>query len=318
MSYWFVDGGGNWRKLLPLLGKDDVIIGSNDNINNFFDEFSDASVIRLETPTSLYGGSVVKNIINAKREYKKYFKDIENEKICLFGGLKTITFFSYMKKLSKSNMIFFVVPDRPDFSFFRQTDSWFLKSIPMKLIGYSLGIDIGITKLLDKPMWYLKEKTIPKYGLMKYSDKEPVVEMPDKYKKLLSGKDTLLLLNDLGTLVHSPHIVSKMISESVDFDKTIVKNHTRDPEIFGKLNEFDRFPSFVPAEILINNHEWKYIISVYISKSMMTDIDTKKLSLYKIFDWKIPVSVQWIGKCDEYNVKLPKNIEELEVMLHEE
>jgi hypothetical protein len=310
MSYWFLDGGGAWRYVIPHLQEGDTVIGSNPNINKFFREILGVKTIDLKTPPSLYP-FFLSNIIRAKLEYRKHFKHIKNDKFCLFGGITTITWFSYFKKLSKNNEISLVVPDDKSFKFFRQTEAKTLYRYPMKLIGRLMGLNIGVMDQLGRPNWYLKEAEIPNLILTKYKKIEPKIDLPDEYLK----KNYILLLNDLGTLAADAKAVSDKVAELLDPSKTIIKNHTRDPEVFGKLKDFDFLPPFIPAELIINAKEWDAIICVWVSKVLLYKTNIKKVSLYHLFNWTHPVNDEWLGWCKDEHVHMPKTEEKvLEVL----
>ncbi len=314
MSYFFIDGGGGWRYIIPYVQKKDTVIGSNHNINKFFKEFIQCNTINLKTPPTLYP-NVPKNIITARKEYNKHFKHLKDEDIYLFGRFATITFFSYINKLCKTNFIHYLLQNDRELNLNQKTKTNYLYYIPMKLICKIMGVDLGITKSLGKPMWQLKENSIEKYNIVKYEVKEPEVKFPKEYKELLNGKDTLVLLNDLETLAVDPLKHSDMLAELLDFEKTIIKNHTRKPKIFGKLNAFDRFPSYVPAEIIFNNHKWKNIISLYISKTSLNPTKAKYISLYNLIHWKNPVTEEWIESITNKGTILPNTKKEFKELL---
>jgi len=314
MTYYFLDGGGGWRYIIPHIRKGDTIIGSNNSINDFFENFSEANVIRLKTRPSMYDKhGFLRNILSAKKEYKKYFRHIKNDNIVLFGGLTTITFFYYMKKLARHNKIQLAVPNK-DFKFFRSKPRFTKYYIPLKIIGYLLGIDAGVTILLGRPMWYLKEKTIKKYDYMIYKQKEPKIRMPDKYKELLKGKKNLVLLNDFSTLCENQTEIFDYINKLFRPEDTILKDHTRNPNL-NCNPRFKCFPSYIPSEILINSYDWDNVVSIYITKSLLLDTEKKKISLYNFFKWKFPVSDDWIQKYNDCHVFLPEDEAELKVFL---
>jgi len=312
MGLWFLDGGGGWRYVIPYIKKGDTVVGTNNSINRFFEEFTEANVVRLRARPSLWDGSVrsvFRNILISRKEYKEYFRGITGQRIYLFGGLTAITFFSIVKKLRKNNTIVYVAKRRETIYHrtYRKTPYW----IPMKIIGFIMGIDVGVTKLLGKPLWFIKEKTLGNYEYLKYELKEPKIEIPKKYRKLLKRKDTLLLLNDLETLHKFPETISDNVACLLDKERTIIKNHTREPKIFGELSEFDKFPSFIPSETLINSYNWKYVISIYASKSMIYKTDSCMISMYNMFDgWINKVNEGWFKLYFGHGVLMPKNEKE--------
>jgi hypothetical protein len=329
MSYWFIDGGGGWRFLIPHIKTTDTVVGSNPQINRFFKEIIGTNVVELKTPPSLFGKSflsVIPNIIRSKLEYRKYFKDIWCTSIYLHGGLTTITWFSYINKMSKykANSIYLVVPNKKNFSFYKR-DYHSIYTPFLKFIGLLMGVKIGITENFPgEPNWYMRitpkpitddsgnliEKSVDRYGLYLIKMEEPNVSLPEKYTTLLNGKDTLLLLGYIGETIENPLQSSNEVANLLDKKTTIIKNHIRDPEIFGDLKSFDVFPSFIPAEILINALNCKNIISVYPSKSLYVSTKSKKISMYRMFNWVDPVPESMIDKYVECGVKLPKTKEE--------
>ena len=312
MAYWFLDGGGGWRFLVPYVKKEDTVIG-NPNINKFFERFIGCKTIYLKTPSSLYDGSkfsFLRNIISSKKEYNEYFKKIRGEEFYTFGGLTNIVYFSYLRKLSKHNKVTYVAKSRTHGYKEYYNKHWVL----MKIIGFLMGINVGITKLLGNPLWYMKQKTVDKYQYLKYEMVEPSIDFPKKYKKLLEGKKTLILLNDFSTLANNADDIFESLVDIFESKTTTVKNHTRNPPI-PKEFDFDLFPSYIPAEILITSHYWENIVSIYITKSLLKKTKSRKISLYYLFNWKHPVNDEWIEKYKRSNVLLPKTRTELNKIL---
>ena len=315
MSYWFLDGGGGWRHLINYMQENDTIVASTKNITTFFKEITSYHTINLRARPSLYENSlfsVPKNIYYAKKDYDKYFSSIKNETIYVQCKYTAITFFSYIKKLRKNNTIIFVKKNDNNFN---EKEYYGLHWIPMKLIGYILGVDVGIKKLLNRPLWYLKEKTLGDYTSLTFKQKEPNITLPPKFMAMLENKDTLVLLNDLETLAYSPRYHSDKIAQLLNKKTTIVKNHTRNPKIYGVFNDFRQFPSYVPAEILITNHKFKNIVTLYISKTSLHKSDARKICAYNMIDWKIPVTEQWIQDVTKHNTHLPKDEKEFRRLL---
>ena len=321
MSYFFLDGGGGWRYIIPLIKEEDTVIGSNDSINNYFNTFTKCNTIKLRSKPTLYP-NIILNIILFFIDYYTHFRKLKNEDIYYFGRVSAITFFSHLNRLSKNNKIHLLAPkDRGD------PRKWYFEQnifVPrynflLNAIKRILKVDAGVKLKLDKPMWYLKENTISSYDFVFYDRTEPVVSFPKKYKSLLKKKKTLLLLNNLPRVMNNPLESSNIVASLLDKEHTIIKNHTRNPEILGDLSKYDQFPPFIPAEILISNHDWDYIISVYISKTFLTNSKPIKVSLYNLFNWKHPVPDTWIkrNRIIENGVRLPKTKEEFKEIYYE-
>lgn len=318
MTYWFLDGGGEWRHLINYMCPQDKVIGSNTNINKFFQEFTPFTTINLRCKPTLYEGSflsIIKNIFRVRKDYKEHFSHLRNEIIFADCVVATLSFFSFIKKLSKHNRVFFCARKGVIDEKFNLKEYYGLHWLPMKLIGLILGVNINITKVLDKPLWYVKKGRLGEKGYMEYNLVEPTITFPIKYQALLEGKDTLVLLNDLKTLAYSPRNASDMVASLLDKETTIVKNHTRNPKIYGTFNDFMQFPEYMPAELLIANHKWKNIITLYVSKTSLHDSDAKKICAYNLIDWKIPVKAQWIYDVTKHHTLLPKTKEEFKEML---
>jgi hypothetical protein len=320
MSYFFLDGGGGWRYVIPHISKTDTVIGSNSSINNFFQEFMNVPIIKLQTPPTLFGNNKnpLYNAFQANREYDRYFKQLKNEDIYLFGRVATVVFFSYLNKLSKNNRIHFLVPHDKEGTewFFNHKPYHSMYTPPLKLIARLLGINIGVMRTLGRPMWYLKKQTVSSYDFVQYKREEPRISIPDKYKKLMKQKTTLLLLGDLKTLTNDYEAVSNMTASLLDPKKTIIKNHTRDPPLFGPLKTFDMLPSYVPSELLIHSFDWEYIVSINLSKTLQLETDATKVSLYNLVDWNFPFTKERITTFTDKNVILPTKKEEVLDVIH--
>lgn len=108
----------------------------------------------------------------------------------------------------------------------------------------------------------------------------------DHLIEMVQGKDTLLLLNDMDLLCEDPKATSDYIAELFDKDRVIIKNHTRDPTIYGRLQEFDRLPCHVPAEIIMRSYSFHFIVGLYMTKSLLLPVEGVELCLQPMIGWK--------------------------------
>ena len=129
----------------------------------------------------------------------------------------------------------------------------------------------------------------------------------DKILELIpEDKDTLLLLNDMSLLCKDPVYIGDYVAGLLDRKRTILKNHTRDPELFGGLSCFDRLPAFVPSEIVMRVYSFRFIVSVYMTKSLLFPVEGIKICLYPLIEWSElgVVPVYWYKLLVDHEVLL--------------
>jgi len=325
MAIWFIDGGGAWRYCLPHIKKDDTIVGSGPAINQYFKEFHNCKVIELKhNPTLVTDrklSSVYRNMVDAEKDYNKYFKNIKNEDIYLFGRVAVFTFFSFIRKLSKNNNIHLVCIGGKisDKDFFIHTDMEHShRSFFMKLFAwYFYDLKINIKTVRGNPQWVLHEESIPLYDFFYIEPDEPRLENK-KIDQLLDGKDTLLLMTDLKNITQNYMMASDQIARWVGGKNTVAKSHTQDFKLYGRMNDLQLLPYYIPAELLMN-HKWKNIIGAYSSKALLSAkklTDAKIITCIDLYEWKYPIDkLSWMLRMRSAGILIPETFEELKEMI---
>ena len=110
------------RRVLPLMkeGKyNDITVVVPEDLAEFFENHTDAKVIVSKVHQNLITQKtkhkLISNTIKSILEYRKLFKGIKGEDVCLFCSSWAVLYFSYVAKLSKHNNISdlnFVLPNK--------------------------------------------------------------------------------------------------------------------------------------------------------------------------------------------------------------
>jgi hypothetical protein len=337
MTVFFVNGPNQIFSLaLPLLEEKqfkNLKIITTKELASFFKEHTNANVIVPNVhPNLITHKSKIKifsNLIRAKIEYKKIFKNITNEDVYVFFTSWSVVFFSFIKKLSKRNKIYFLLEEdniAPNFedssSVFKKERS--LRAFVMRIIAkYFLGVDVFITNRGDSPIWELKRDSFP----MKILKNESKLKNVKKYflnNELFKKKDILFLGQDLSYVSDDEKSIIKLtdyIFEILDKNYSqsyLIKTHPRDVKLYGKIAKSKHvLPSHIMAEMLMG-HDWKYIIGYYSGSliSAKKNSNAKVISLLNLWDWSNPKLKQtWLNEFKENGILLPQNLKELQDVL---
>ena len=315
------------RRALPLIKekkfKDLTIITTKDLVP-FFKKYTDAKIIVPKLNRNLIDKhtkyKVITNAIKSKFEYRKLFKDVENEDIYLFFTFWAIVHFSYIKKLSKKNKVYLYPEDKTIYSF---KENKTLTAKAMKLTARMLlGIKIKVVNCQSMPICELDRTAFP-MEVVHYNKFE--VELPGDYEKLLKGKDVFFAGSaDMSLETKNINKFIKMTDDVADIlenkfkDRYVVKGHPRDDTIYGKLNNSKhKIDRYILAEMLME-HPWKYVIGYYseLLTSAKLRTDAKVISLIYLWEWKdLEYQKYWIDRFKKEGVLMPKTKTELKKVL---
>ena len=275
---------------------------------------------------------LLSNVIKSKIEYKKLFGNVKNEEIYAFSTSWSIVFFSYMKKLSKHNTVYFYLSDRNykinfdnDWRFKKEKG---LLAFFMKMFAkIFLGVDVFILRKGNALAWELQRNSFP----MKIVNYNPKQDMYNKYitsspstSALINGKDILFLTHEVGMEDGDTNDVIKITDQLMNIldtkfsNRYIIKPHPRETILYGKAKQSKHImDAHILSETLMN-HSWKYVIGYYSDGIISTKMfnNAVSISLMNFWKWKRPALKQfWIDRYNKSGVLMPKTIKELKEIL---
>jgi len=318
---------------LPMIKEkkiDDLTIVTTKDMKHFFEQKTNGKVIVPEVHPNLITKKtkrkLISNAIKSKFEYKRLFKNIENEEIYLFFTSWSVVHMSYVKKLSKKNKIYLCHEDYITgiYDESKNISSFFMR-LAAKIL---LNIDVKILIWEGTPVWELKKNSFPMEIISydKFNNKLPKEFMEDI--KDIKDKDMLFLAGFLGEQFNVDYDESKenieFVNELVDiFDnlfgnKYVIKGHPRDGKLYGKMKESKNIlPEHYLAETLFG-HKWKYIIGFKTEALASAALHTnaKVISLINLYDWNDYITKKWyVNVFNKSNVLMPKTLDEFKEML---
>jgi len=337
MSVLFVNAPNQiFYSALPLIEEKKfrkVKIITTDELAPFFKEHTKSEVIVPKVHPNLITSKnkhkIFFNIIRAKLEYKRIFKEIINDEIYVFFTSWSVVFFSFIKKLSKRNKIYFYLREgnySPNFD----DGSWTFKkerSIRAYIMTFFaklfLDVDVFILNKSGLPVWELKRNSFP-MQIIKY---KPNLKLNKKYStdhQLLNNKKILFLGQDLSFVVDDEKKIIDLtdnlfnVLESNFNDLFIIKSHPRDTKLYGKMSKSKAIlPPQIMAETLME-HDWKYIIGYYSGSLISAKIKTNAIviSLMNLWDWNNPKLKQfWHNEFENNGIVMPNNLNEVKLLL---
>lgn len=317
---------------------DSVTIMSTDELAPYFREYTQAKVITPSVHPNLITKNtkhkLLSNVIKSKIEYKKLFGDVKNEEIYAFFTSWSIVFFSYMKKLSKHNTVYFYLSNENynvnfdgDWRFKKEKG---ILAFFMKMFAkIFLGVDVFILRKGNALAWELQRNSFP----MKIVNYNPKREMSNEYMKMTSSlsirdlikdKDILFLTHEVGMEDGNIDDVIKITDQLMDIldtkfsDRYIIKPHPRETILYGKAKQSKHImDAHILSETLMD-HSWKYVIGYYSDALNSTRMFNKatSVSLMNFWKWNRQDLKQfWIDKYSESGVLMPKTIKELKEIL---
>lgn len=318
------------HRVLPLIKEKkikDLTIVTTPDLKPFFEKNVDAKVIVPKTHRNLITSKtkhkIFSNAIRSKLEFRRLFKNIENEEVYLFYTTWAIVHMSYVKKLSKKNKVF-LYPEEYAFSIYDEKKG--ITALAMKILAkVLLSMDVRICDFCGSPVWELKKGSFPmeivEYD--KFGEKLPREFMVDINS--LEGKSVLFLggifvsgyIENEERIVEVTDTVKEILDEKYH-GSYVVKPHPREQILYGEMAKSENILSpHLLAETLMD-HKWKYVIGYY-SESLMSArslTNATVISLILLFKWKDVKLKQYLyTQFKNKDVLMPKSIEELREMI---
>jgi hypothetical protein len=320
-------------------GKGEVIVVvTNDPIEKFFREFSDFTVIRTHVHPDMITRKtkykIFSNILRSKLEYRRLFKDIKDSEIYFCNQAWAITIYSYIKKLSKNNKLFFYGHwnEKPEKGTITYPQAHGLQAYGMRWIAkWLLGLDTVILNNMGVPFWKLDDSFFKNITILDNYTWDHT--SADKYAKkfdFLKGKKILIAVEDsvaAGTIAE-PEFTTKMdhmmdIIQEVAPEGYIIKPHPRLDKLYGKMAQsHEVVPSYIPIEFILG-HPWKAVIGInswsVSQAAKMTD--AKAISLIDAIhfnDENIKTMFRdWLDRESNQKIEFLHDVDELKAILKE-
>ncbi|MEM4258241.1 MAG: hypothetical protein QXL17_03700 [Candidatus Thermoplasmatota archaeon] len=263
------------------------------------------------------------NVLKARKEYKRLFKNINNDEIYLFFTSWSVVFLSYVKKLSKKNKVFLVLSEKNPHKFSFQKQKGVIPFFMILVAKIFLGVDVYILNKAGRFAWELNREKI-NFEIIMPSPLDTQPAKTGKYQHLLKGKTVLFLGDDLvseGAIEESVVNITNTLMDILDErfkDKYVIKPHPREHTLYGRMAHSDHVISpYILAETLMN-HDWKYIIGYYTEALFAAKRTTKAtvISLLHLWTWTNPVLKEyWQKEFEQNNIIMPRTVEELKEIL---
>ena len=258
MTLFFISSPGQMahRALSVLEEKkpENLTIVTTDAIRPFLEGRVKAKIITLKTEPNLITRSskskIVSNAIRSKLEYRRLFKDIENEDVYLFFTSWGVVPISYVKKLSKRNKVY-LYPESFLNDMYEEEKSFVATGMKLA-VKLLLGLDVYIVRWNNIPVWELRPNSFP-MEIVEYDGfnaKLPKQFMMDT--DLLKGKRVLFLGSKFEIDCEESEDKVKLTDELMDiFEKNfkgeyVIKAHPIDKVLYGRMKD-SKFviPSYV-------------------------------------------------------------------------
>jgi len=322
--------------VLPLIEEkkfDKLTIVTTRELAPFFKKQTDAEVLVPDVHPNLITYNtkqkIISNSIKGNLEYRRLFKNIKNEDVYVFFTSWSVVFFSFIKKLSKKNKIYFYLREgnyNPNFdnssSLFKKEKN--LRALLMRFAAkLLLNVDVFILNKSGAPVWELKRGTFPmqvvKYEpdlklIKKYISKD---QLPDDKEILFLGQDLSYICDDEESIINLTDFLMNIFDKNFN-DLYMIKSHPRDTKLYGNMAKSKHIlPPDIMAETLMG-HNWKYVIGYYsgslISAKMHTN--AKVISLLNLWKWNdLKLKQNWSNEFENRGIILPKTIDELKQIL---
>jgi len=334
--------GSIYEAVLPFIeekkdkGEILVYVATNE-AEKFFNEYTDFKVTRIhvnpnlitkETKTKIFS-----NIIRSKREYKKYFKDIEDAEVYFCGYRFSLVIYSFVKKLARKNKVF-NFGGLSDERFEKYPEKHGFKAYTMRWIAkWLMGVETVVSNDKGVPVWTLDEKFFKDIEVIKdYGDKSKIISKYVPKFDILKNKSVLVMTTDLletgGNYADSKSFIKAMDDLMILLDENfsdsyLLKPHPRENRLYGKMeNCKEIIPPYIPAEFLLY-YPWKYVIGI-ISTSLINAAelsDATVISVMDLFKWNDAAYGEvedYRKKMKDVNVLIPKDINEFKRLMIKE
>ncbi len=338
MKYLFfvVTFASIYDRVLPLMEEKSesgevIVVASTKQIELFFKEYTNFKVIRTKVHPDLITNKtksrILLNILKSKLEYNRLFRDIRETEIYFCNKSWAIVIFSYIKKLSKRNKVFFFPKEKSPFEY--PIDKSIKAYIMRWVAKWTLGIETIVCDNMGIPFWHLDERFFENMNYFEYDggDKK-ILDIYAKKFDFLKDKQILIPIEDsiAAGMIEKSEFIDKMdhtieILDSIYPGAYAIKPHPRLDRLFGKMSQCkDIIPPYIPAEFVLN-HRWRVVIGInsgsliQASKitnanviSLIDSIEFKDKNIKKMFR-------DWLEKESEKRIKFLGQVDELEELL---
>lgn len=276
-----------------------------------------------------------RKLLYNKKRFKELFHNVEGWEIYFFTTGSDVVTYSFIKKLSKKNKVFFYSKiHKTQFKFEYPVEhsfrAWILR------LGARILCDVEtiVTNIGYCSMFQLHPKFFESNNIqiIPYT-----VENPDVLKKyaakldILKGKKILIAISDLVTtnnFIEESEFTNKIddvmdILDKIFPNSYVIKPHPRENRLYGKMSNCKEIiPSYIPFEFLLT-HPWKIVISIISTSltSAVKETDATVISLIDLIEFKNKDRKEkirnWLEKETKKKIKFPSNMMEFERLLKE-
>lgn len=330
-NYFFVTTSGSiYNRVLPLLEtmQEATVLVFSESIGDFFEEYTEYPVIRLQTVPTLVTKKTVHHFFGEWSKMKnesEYLSNLINDDNVHFSTSSWfLVLFYYLQKLSENNRLYFY-PSKYLTTGFTQIHS-FKSKLFNKINKSVLGVDTIMVKESGLQSFELSSDFYAKnhVKIIPFSELKLDYKCLKKYQDKIDVASTLFLSEDLVSLdrvsVSDMENVMSKLHDILDKFKFSVKPHPRLSTLYSGFEHADVLPSFIPSEFILNENI-KTIIGIE-SLSLLTSVQQTKaqvISILDLFNYKdksIQDSIRnWLMVESNNKILFPKTFEELETLI---
>lgn len=322
-----------YDRVLPLIEEkkekgEVIIIASTEQIELFFKEYTNFKVIRTKVHPDLITMKtkhrILLNIIQSKLEYRRIFKDIKEAEVYFCNRAWATVIFSYIKKLSKRNKVFFFPKEKSLIEY--PIDNSIKANLMRWVAKWLLGLETIVYDNMGVPFWYLDDKFFKNIQILEYKGEDKkILDMYSKKFDFLKDKQILIPIEDsvaAGTIEKSEFI--EKMDQTIDILDSIypgayaIKPHPRLNRLLGKMSQCnDIIPPYIPVEFVLN-HNWTAVIGInswsLIQASKITNANVISLiDTVEFTDKNIKKMFRdWLEKESKKRIKFLGQVGELE------
>lgn len=326
-NFFFAQSYPSLPVLLSLIKEGDTVIVASKNLLDFFELYKrenekNFGILSCDFNTNgIYKKNWYKipfDWFKSRRFYKNELSKVKNENVYFFSTAYTLTFFYFIKKMSKNNRIFYC-KDKFDKKIKEDEHTKFY--ILRTLIYWMFNIDVFLYPTEGTQYPRVKKKFFDECKI----ETVEIAPLNDIYKikmNIPKEKEVLLLtddfpafhLSDEKTFTDDMNVLYDILA---DFNY-VIKTHPDGRCLYGKMAQNKDFiDSYIPAEFVLG-HKWKFIIGICSTVLMRAEKGTKSIALIKCIRWSSDEErmkpLNWLQKYGP-NVIIPENFDELRNLL---
>jgi len=318
-----------YYRVLPLIEEKKfkkLTVITTKELEPFFKEHTNAEVIVPKVHPNLITrknkSKIIGNLIKAKLEYRRIFKNIENEEIYFFFTAWALLLFYYINNLSKKNKVYLYRDSENSYEMYKEEKS--IRASMMKFFSrLFLGLKINVISKEGTPVWLLPENSFPMTVISARQDEKLV----NKYlsdTSFLKGKNTLFIGDNIDIEGADEDSVINLSDNIIDiFNKKfknsyVIKPHPREQKLYGKMaNSKNVISPYILAETIMG-HDWKFIVGYYsealISARKLTN--AKVISLLHLFNWgNKELKEYWQKRMKKEGLFIPESLQEFKEII---